>query len=316
MRPSTLNRIDMVDKIVGSIVGGAIGDAFGSPFQNNTAPEVSDQHPWRLTDDTQLTLATCEAMIRTWWGVDPSRIAKRFAMWHRASKVIDMGLTTTIALNRLVHGAHWASAGATWELASGNGSAMRAGPLATRLDPSDPRDRDRIHDVSRITHKHLEAYAGALAIVAAVRSAWTGAWRGDENLIALVTPLLPDTLVRDRLLAIQSLGSGHSIVDVASLFGASSYVIESIPLAIYAAQKVGKLGFENLMYEVASAGGDTDSNCSMAGQIVGALLGYGALPSKWLNRLPEREFVERVATQFALIDFRKIPRKSDLGSCA
>jgi ADP-ribosylglycohydrolase len=51
-----------IDQITGSLVGGAIGDAFGVPYEGSAPPvRIDEEAQWRLSDDTQLTLATCEA---------------------------------------------------------------------------------------------------------------------------------------------------------------------------------------------------------------------------------------------------------------
>jgi ADP-ribosylglycohydrolase len=52
------------ESVVGCILGGAIGDAMGGPYEGKEVPIViNEQARWRLSDDTQLTLATCEAII-------------------------------------------------------------------------------------------------------------------------------------------------------------------------------------------------------------------------------------------------------------
>jgi ADP-ribosylglycohydrolase len=68
----------MVDRIVGSILGGAIGDGWGRPHEGGV-PHGGARPPDELlvSDDTQLTLATCEAVVES-DAVDPERIAARF----------------------------------------------------------------------------------------------------------------------------------------------------------------------------------------------------------------------------------------------
>jgi ADP-ribosyl-[dinitrogen reductase] hydrolase len=160
------------DRILGCILGGAIGDAFGGAYENQSPPiDFTKPRAWQLSDDTQLTLATCEAIIEAGGNIDPARIAARFVAWHRASRVTGMGASTLKALTELAAGGHWALVGRKGERAAGNGAAMRIAPLAFFLDPQSFRDKQIIRDVSRITHHHEEAYAGALAIVAAIRAA-------------------------------------------------------------------------------------------------------------------------------------------------
>ena len=53
----------LTERIVGCILGGAIGDALGGPFEGVRVP-ITFEPPdiWLVSDDTQLTLATCEAI--------------------------------------------------------------------------------------------------------------------------------------------------------------------------------------------------------------------------------------------------------------
>ena len=55
---------ELRDKVIGCILGGAIGDAMGGPYEGRQGPfNVSPGILGPLSDDTQLTLATCEAII-------------------------------------------------------------------------------------------------------------------------------------------------------------------------------------------------------------------------------------------------------------
>src|SRR5438067_827745 len=100
------------DRILGCIFGGAIGDAFGSFYEGQFAPvEVIDDSEWELSDDTQLTLATCEAIAQTGGRVEPALIAARMAAWHREARVRGIGAGTFKALTELAAGGHWALVG-------------------------------------------------------------------------------------------------------------------------------------------------------------------------------------------------------------
>src|SRR5262249_21927318 len=103
----------LVDAILGCIVGGAIGDAAGAAFENKPegprTPTLA-QSDWRLTDDTQLTLATCEALAES-GEPDPAKIAASFLRWFRARRLTGLGASTLKALRDLDVGAHWALAG-------------------------------------------------------------------------------------------------------------------------------------------------------------------------------------------------------------
>src|SRR6478735_8946472 len=96
------------DRIVGTIVGGALGDSWGRPFEGSVpGGPIPVPDELVITDDTQLTLATCEAVIEV-GSVDPARIAERFLVWFRAGRLRGLGASTLKALRDLDAGAHWA----------------------------------------------------------------------------------------------------------------------------------------------------------------------------------------------------------------
>lgn len=291
---------DLGEKILGCLLGGAVGDAMGGPYEGKPSGAVAaNRAAWRLSDDTQLTLATCEAIVRSGGAVEPGAVAEQLAAWHARGLVTGVGASTYKALSELAAGGHWALVGRKGERAAGNGAAMRIAPLAFCLDPEDEADRRTIRDVCRITHHNEEAYAGALAIVYAVRAAAFGGWDGGAGLLAHVAGRVPDSRVRERLFELSELDPSTPTRAVAERFGASGYVAESVPLALFGAQRVAKVGFGDALREVVSAGGDADTNASMAGQVMGALVGYGGVPVWALSRLPNHAECERIARQFA-----------------
>jgi ADP-ribosylglycohydrolase len=208
------------DRVRGCILGGAIGDAMGGPFEGQPGPlQFREHHDWRISDDTQLTLATCESIIKR-GRVSPEHIASQFVEWYRARRITGLGSSTLKALRDLDAGQHWALAGTKGEMAAGNGAAMRIAPLAFHLDPRIEQDRQIIRDVCRITHHSEEAYVGALAIVFALRSIVFDQ-ASPTYLIRSVLPRLPDSRVQDRLAELSTIDRHQSISAVAQEFGSS-----------------------------------------------------------------------------------------------
>src|SRR5262249_39721438 len=175
------------------------------------------------------------------------------------------------------------------ERAAGNGAAMRVAPLAFCLDPHCPEDRTVLRDVCRITHHNDEAYAGAVAVVVAVRAAAFKDWLPDRNLPSLVAESLPDTSVRDRLCALAGLDRTASVLSAGRTFGCSGYVAESVPLAIFAAQRIAQVSFERVVEEAIEAGGDTDTIAAIAGQIAGAWVGLNGIDIELVRQVADIE---------------------------
>ncbi len=171
---------------------------------------------------------------------------------------------------------------------------MRISPLAFILNPDSFEARQSIHDVCRITHHNDEAYLGALAVLIAIRAAI------EDNLtLESIASSLPDTSIRERLEQMADLASAVSLAEIGERFGTSGYVVESVPFALLAAVRSKEHGFVEMMNQVIAAGGDTDTNASMAGQIAGARLGFGRLPQDWIESLPQSELIFGIARDFA-----------------
>lgn len=102
-------------QILGCILGGALGDAWGGPWEGNPG-RVAFQIPSRssVSDDTQLTLATCESIIEN-GGIHVERLASQLATWFAAGRVSGIGASTLKAMRDLIAGVHWALAGSRGE---------------------------------------------------------------------------------------------------------------------------------------------------------------------------------------------------------
>ena len=266
--------------ILGCIVAGAAGDALGG---------LAERKSRGLSDDTQLTLATCEAILEI-GAPEPKAIADRMRAGFVAGEITGVGSSTLKALRDLAAGAHWALSGARGERAAGNGAAMRAAPLAFFLDPGNSADRVRLRDIARITHHHDEAYIGSLAVVVALRRAaaaldWSNESIGSE---------LPDSRVRDYLLRAAGISG---IAPVVAEVGSSGFVAETIPVAFELARLMRSAGFEAAMAEMNALGGDADTIGSIAGQIWGTETSIA--PAPLLNNISGAERVMDVADRFA-----------------
>ena len=289
--------IEPESRAAGMLLAGALGDAVGARHEGGGG-ELSVTEPLVLTDDTQLTLATCEGIADA-GAVDPEAIAARFSAWFEAGRITGIGASTLKAVRELSLGGHWALVGRQGERAAGNGAAMRIAPLALFLDATSTVDRRVIRDVCRITHRNDEAYAGALAVLLAMQHG------PGCDCVSAVIDHLPDCNVRARLETLQD-GRQLSISSVADQFGCGGYVVESVPLAIWAAV-VADGHYWPMFQQLCQAGGDTDSNCAIAGQIVGYWGGADVLTEEHSALIPERELLDKTISDLSQL-IRKIGR--------
>ncbi|MBO9659701.1 MAG: ADP-ribosylglycohydrolase family protein [Chitinophagaceae bacterium] len=272
------------------IIAGAIGDAWGAAYENDMPakddttfywgkkPTVSRE--WIITDDTQLTLATCEVLVTH--SFDPALLAQKLLQVYKAAQLRGAGASTIKAMRDLDSGLHWRQAGRSGEFAAGNGAAMRIAPLAFFSSVS----RANVRDACMITHNNDEAYTGALAVFLVLREILTQKKSGSKDLLRKVITALPDTQVRDRLMEIAA-KKNSTIQEIAGLYGTNGYVVNSVPFAIFSGLQAMNMGLAEVLEQVISCGGDTDTNASIAGQIGGALLGPEKIPGHLKNRLAD-----------------------------
>ena len=275
----------LLERINGCLLAGALGDSIGAFFENQTAQQFSIPTDLRVTDDTQLTIATCESIVSS-AGVNPESIAARMTKWFRDRRISGIGASTLKSLTELNAGGHWAMVGATGERSAGNGAAMRIAPLAFFLDPTIDSDRTTIRDVCRITHRNDESYLGALAILHSIN-------RGvlDRELIDYLIAQLPDSRIRDRFIEIHS--EEMTAAQLASRFEPTGYVVNSVPLSILCS--IESESVLDSIKSIVEFGGDTDTISSMFGHVFGAIHGSACVPMEIAEQIDDYELISRTA---------------------
>ena len=208
------------DRYANSLIGLAAGDAWGYQveFVNYdrmpSYPVAAPPQIWRVSDDTQMTLALHDALVAAGGQLDDittvtAAITEHFLRWqvdpenNRAP-----GATCMTSLRRLREGARWHDPEGAVESA-GCGAVMRLVPAAFCPDET---WLGITALQALITHKHPRAVAAALILGEAVRrapvlsgrflehavsaamSVLTGEspWLHDEHLAAVLSPITTD----------------------------------------------------------------------------------------------------------------------------
>lgn len=289
-------RLAKDERVLGCLLGGALGDAWGGPTEGTEGP-LRFEVPARpvLSDDTQLTLATCESILELRC-VSPEGIASRFRDWFVSRRLTGLGASTLKAMRDLAAGTHWALAGSHGEFSAGSGAAMRIAPLAFCLDPKRDADRIVLRDVCRITHHHDEAYMGALAVTHVLRAIGTEELSEGGGFLEVAAVSLPDCAVRDRINELRNLPN-HSM-ESAARFGTSGYVVDAVPLALCCAESIVREPLSDVLSRTIALGGDTDTVASIAGQLAGATVGVSGLPLEAISTIEGAEYLLKLARQF------------------
>ncbi|HAO05614.1 MAG TPA: hypothetical protein DCQ50_01250 [Chryseobacterium sp.] len=292
--------MDFLDRFEACIMSGAIGDAWGSSYENEVKTDDSQiyylgkrntrRRVWSITDDTQMTLATCEVL--TEGKFNPENLINKFTEYYRSGNLKGIGASTLKAILDTEAGIYWSQAGRIGEFAAGNGGAMRIAPFAFFQDIT----RSDIYEACKVTHRNDEAFAGALAVFISIKAILNSDWNGRNNLFEIIIPEIPDTNVRDRLIEINSKGNQCSISEISKL-GNNGYIVNSVPFAIFCATKILDLGLEKMFQEIIDSGGDTDTNAFIAGQIAGTLIGTKNIPKELISKLknlPDYNWIKEI----------------------
>ena len=170
----------MKGRFLGCLVGCAVGDALGAPFEGyweHQLPgreallrgfaEVEGYPRGQYTDDTQLTLATVESIVRR-RDLVPADIARSIAALWKNHSVIGPGGACTSAANAFLKTRDWTTCGAPVGQA-GNGTAMRTAVLGLYFLGDPEHLPEAVADISRITHQDPRSVAGGIAIAKAAQ---------------------------------------------------------------------------------------------------------------------------------------------------
>ena len=282
-----------------------------------------------ITDDTQMTILLAESLVQN-EHFDPAQFAYNLGQWmKRNDEGIEpargVGYTISLACRRLYKGTYWKRSG---EFSSGNGAASRVAPLGLYHSPKGSESLadllDDARDSAIPTHVDPVAIAAAQVIAAAVMRL-ANEDRADFNadnfinwLIGLMDSRNPQMaevlrnikyclregagqdasfLIPTKYIGMRDISLGYDLdVDLEHMarLGCGSFVMESIPAALYAFLSSPN-NFERSLIVAVNAGGDTDSIAAMTGALSGTFNGAQSIPMRWINDLEKREYLIEMA---------------------
>ncbi|MCK4793281.1 MAG: ADP-ribosylglycohydrolase family protein [Desulfobacteraceae bacterium] len=286
---------NLLDKFLGSALGTFVGDALGEPVEGWPRSAIYGQFglldsmiggEGRYTDDTQMMIGILETLAEK-RGFDPAICARRFREnfdpWRGYGRRI-FGV-----MERIRQGMPWDQVGTD---SFGNGAAMRIAPIGCLYYSDLEVLKENAILSARITHKHPEGLAGAVAQATAVALALRYGLSNEplepldflDRISAQVIDI--DKRFAESVVQIKSIPKGPVLEVIEAISGQYRLdlrAIESVPAAIGAFALTDT--FREAVVLAVNLGRDTDTLGAMAGAIAGAFYGYGRIPEEWLNSL-------------------------------
>lgn len=316
--------MNLKSKIRGMFLGVAIGDALGMPFESKPyefVKTIKKRENYRSgrknkgswTDDTQLTIATAKAILNA-DGVDMYEIVIEHILAY-FDTVSGWGSTTREAVKKLSEGTHWSTSGdfqGNERRGLGNGVPMKIAPVAAyfALTRNLENFTKILVDFTAMTHQTSIAVSSCLAHVAALlecldKTPQTFDTKAFLHKIIIASELgrnhFPETLKDDLTERLKGLSLLYDIPNflyddehlVKEYGGGSCYVYNSLPFA-YAFFIRSPFKIQS-MIDAAYAGGDSDTNASFVGGLLGALGGEEIFPSHLKDDLYKRDEIVNLA---------------------
>lgn len=296
------------ERFAGALLGLAVGDALGAPYEGLTAADVffmfgsaesltsnPSGDELRYTDDTEMAIAVAEALADD-GEIRAERLVRAFAENYHEERGYGEGARKVLRA-MCDGGDHAAVAASLFPGGSfGNGAAMRVAPVGLVFADS----LDAVWEQARLsalpTHTHPLGIEGARVLALAV--AW--AVRAPEfDKKALYDTLLARAETEEfrwHLSYARKLKPGDALHGLGSTLHAHRSVVTAI--ACFAAAPTD---FAQVCARAIGLGDDTDTLCAMAGALVGAFAGVGAVPPQLVAQLEDGPAKGR-AHLFALAD--------------
>jgi ADP-ribosylglycohydrolase len=326
-------------RVRGCLIAGAIGDALGANTENlpmevvyeRCGPDgVTDlpENP-AITDDTQMTLFTFEAMIRAHVSmrrngtpdvVDVLQNAYQRWLhtqktpWEKARGVASTldepdgwlithqdlfrmrapGLTCTSALQEFARTGVLSTMEEPVNNSKGCGGVMRVAPIAWYANDSE-HTFALACAAAALTHGHPSGYLSAGVFAVLIREALQGK-SVLEGLDVAMKPLVRaqghEEVVACIEHAIELAALGDPGVARVEELGRGGVGETALAIALYSALVTDDPN-EALLISV-NHGGDSDSTASMCGNLVGALHGIDKIRPDWVERVQFRDVVDQM----------------------
>lgn len=296
--------MDRHERAVGCILGHALGGAFGAPFELRRRHEVPDpitafELPWMglspgsATDDTAMARSLVRSLVER-GELDVGDVLDRHVAWLRTDPPGIGSLTREVLIRAgagAVDAAHEYVERRGPEVSAGNGSVSWCAPLGVAYAGRPDRLMQLAPALSAITHWDERCRTACLAVTTAVAALVRGE-PADQAVVEAVSAIRGRPGDEELEYLVDQAGRARPVdgPDAGFVFFATGLALRIVTEPV---------GFEDGVRLVVALGGDTGANAAVAGALLGALHGREGLPREWLERLLDRDRIEREAGDLA-----------------
>lgn len=300
-----------MNKIYSGIMGLVVGDALGVPveFKKRDTYTVTDitgygtynQPPGTWSDDSSLTLATLDSMVKL-GKIDPGDIMQNFFYWlddgmfTPYGKVFDVGGGTRRAISRYANGKEPAKCGGKTRMDNGNGALMRILPVA--MLPEYPEKEKELLSVTHLTHAHFISDCACLVYAAIVENLMNGTAKEEAffNGIQRFQIYIENSSMLNDFVLLPYI-QGFQRKEIKS----SGYVVDTLFAALWCFLKTDS--YRDCVLEAVNLGEDTDTVAAVAGGLAGIYYGCSGesgVPDEWIAQIPRRNWIKALCDELII----------------
>lgn len=285
-------------KVFDGIMGLVVGDALGVPFEFKQRDTFKctdmvgygtyNQPAGTWSDDSSMTLATLESIVKNQGRIDLQDIMQNFFNWFYHGhftphgNVFDIGNTTRNAINRYRSGAAAENCGGRNVTDNGNGSLMRILPIALMKAPT----FDEIRKVSGLTHAHPISMKACEIYVDTAVGLIIDVDCDKEETVNISASFVNDKNF-ERIKDLKNLSRD----DIRS----TGYVVDTLEAAMWCF--IHTNSYKECVLEAVNLGGDTDTIAAVAGGLAGIYYGVGGengIPEEWIDQIVKKDWIKEL----------------------
>lgn len=298
-------------KIKAVMLGHAVGDALGVPVEFCERDELAEKpvmdmvgygtYPYPKgcwSDDTSMSLAALDSLASG--KLDFDDIMIKFGEWYYddeytpMGEMFDIGNTCSYAIdNYFAYHKTVEECGLAGERSNGNGSLMRIHPFvlyAYAKQMSIDEWLGMIVKASALTHAHDRSKIGCLiytfVLMSLLKDKGTG---GIEDGLQKAEHYLSACV---EFSSYKRIFKSNFATLPRDEIKSSGYVVDTLEAALWCLQTTEN--YRDCVLKAVNLGDDTDTVAAVAGGLAGALYGYDAIPTEWLDMLKRRDYIEEM----------------------